>query len=102
MNSRLSRHRVAASFPNNKEQPPKDIIEAELLLIRSVEAGSFRRRLRVVQFTVNGVINSPKIDNRLYRKNDENPHGRTVSLDYDDAEAIVKNWAKIRECWFGK
>lgn len=86
----------------NKEPASKDIVETELLLIRFIDNASFRRRLRVVQYTVNGVINSPKIDNRLYRKNDENPHGRTVSLDYDDAEAIVKNWEKVKECWFGK
>ncbi len=90
---------VAAAY---KELPTKDIVEAELLLIRSTDNATFRRRLRVVQYTVNGVINSPKIDNRLYRKNDENPHGRTVSLDYDDAEAIVKNWERIKDCWFGK
>lgn len=81
----------------------KDIQESELLVIRStVKERSFRRVLRVVQFTVNGVTNAPKIDNRLYRENDSTPYGRTVSLDYQDAEMIVKRWDEIRACWMGK
>lgn len=94
-------------MPYNKVRPKKsfstkDIVESELLLIRAIDGVFYKRRLRVVQFTVDGVIGSPKIDNRLYRKNDETPHGRTTTLDFDDAQAIVQNWTEIKKCWFGK